>query len=102
LRATVDLEHEWCGPRVDLLARRTPQFLAIALVERCDERLATQVIPDDNERVAVERWRRAFAKRVAHLLVAEILLPEQLPVHVVGIEPERLKVGVDTLAIRDR
>ena len=49
------------------------------------------VIPDHDEVVPVEGGRGALAELVAHLLVAEVLLPDGRSVHVVGIEPERLE-----------
>ena len=101
--AAVHLEDERRRPRVDLVARHAPQLLAVALVERRRRTtVAVQVVPDDDERVAVQRRRRALAELVAHALVAEVLLPEQLAVHVVGVEAERLEVGEDVLAVGDR
>ena len=66
-----------------------------------DERLAVQVVPHDHQRVAVQHRRGPFAELVAHPLVAEVLLPQQLPVHVVRVEAERLEVGVQALAVGD-
>ena len=44
----------------------------------------------------------ALAELVAHLLVAEIVLPEQLAVHVVGVQPARVEGRVDALAVGER
>ena len=85
-------------PRVDLGAVLAPELLSGALVESGDERLAL-VIPLDDEAIAEERRRAAFAERVAHLLVAEILLPDELAVHVVGVVPERVERRDHVLAV---
>ncbi len=101
LRAALVLDDERRGPGVDLVALHAPDLVAGRLVERDDERLAL-VVPDDDE---VRPWsdrRRALAELVAHLLVAEILLPHQLAVHVVGVEPLRLERRDDVLAVGDR
>ena len=75
----------------------------VALVERDDERRARhEVIPDDDEVVAVERRRGSLAELVAHPLVAEVLLPDERPVHVVGVEAERVERRDDVLAVGDR
>src|SRR5262249_15605944 len=100
LRATVLLDYERCGPRVDLLPIDAPDLVAALRVERDDERL-TLMIPDDDEAVAVEHGRTALAELIAHLLVAEIFLPQELPVHVEDEHPLRLEPGVDALAVGD-
>ena len=103
LRPAFVLDDERRRPGVDLVARHAPQLVAGALVERDDERRARHVVvPDDDERVAVERRRRALAELVAHLLVAEVLLPDQRAVHVVAVEAARLERGDDVLAVGDR
>ncbi len=102
LRAAVVLDDQRRRPGVDLLARLPPQLLAVALVERGNERLAVEVIPDDDDGVAVQRRRGALAELVAHALVAEILLPQERAVHVEGIEAEGFEVGVQPLAVGER
>jgi hypothetical protein len=79
-----------------------PQLLARGLVERDHVRRLIEMIPDDDERVAVEDRRRSFAELVAHLLVAEVGLPDQLAVHVVGVEAARFEVGEKVRAVGDR
>ena len=101
LCAAVVLDDERRRPRVDLLALHPPDLRAGALVERDDERGAL-VIPDDDQVVAVECGRGTFAELVAHLLVAEVFLPDERPVHVVGVEAERLEEGEDMLAVGRR
>src|SRR5688500_20290532 len=60
------------------------------------------MIPDDHESVAVEHRRTALAKLVAHRLVAEILLPHELAVHVVRVKAARLERCNDMLAVGHR
>src|SRR4030095_14915259 len=86
------------APAVDLVTVLPPELVARELVERGDERLSL-VIPLDDDTVPVEDGRLAFADPLAHLLVAEILLPERLAVHVVRVEAERVEERVDVLAV---
>ena len=100
LRAAAVLDDERSRPRIDLVACRAPAFLACALVEPDDERPAL-VIPDDNEHVAVERRRAAFAELHPHRLVAEILLPDRRALHVEGVDAARLEGRDDVRAVGD-
>ena len=89
-------------PQLSISCRSVRQSFGAGLrVERDDERRSL-VIPLDDDPVAVQDRRLPFAELLAHLLVAEIFLPEQLAVHVVGVEPERVEEGVDALAVGDR
>ncbi len=56
------------------------------LIERDDERLAL-MIPYDDETVSEEDRRAPFAELVSHVLTPKLLAPEQLALHVVGIQP---------------
>ena len=88
--------------QVSISSRLTRHSSApVRLVERDDERPAL-VIPDARRGIAVQHRRRALAELVAHLLVAEVLLPDELAVHVVGVEPLRLERRDDVLAVGDR
>ena len=100
LRLAVHRRDERRGPRVDLRARLPPDLIARSLVECGHERFAL-VIPDDHQRVAVQRRRAAFAERAAHALVAEILLPHQLAGHVVGVQAARLERRDHVLTVHD-
>src|SRR5713101_6690790 len=60
------------------------------------------MIPDDDEAVLVEDGGAALAELIAHLLVAEILLPDWLAVHVVHEHALRLEPRVHALPIGDR
>jgi hypothetical protein len=103
VRPPVVFDDERRRPGVDLVARGAPEFLPRPLVERHDERRALdEVIPDHDERVAVQGRRRAFAELVPHRLVAEVLLPDQRAVHVVAVEAARLERGDDVFAVGDR
>ena len=102
LGAAVDLQDERRRPGIDFVAGDAPQFLAVALVDRRHEGSVTvEVVPDDDQRVAVQRRGGPFAELVAHTLVAEVLLPEQLAVHVVGVQPERLEIREEGLTVGD-
>jgi hypothetical protein len=59
------------------------------------------VIPHDNQEAPVQRRRAPLAELVAHRLVAEIFLPDELAVEVVGEDPARLEGRDDNLAVGD-
>ena len=90
LRAAAMLDDVGRGPRVDLVAAHAPELLAGVLVERRDVR-ALRVIPHDDQPIAIEHRRASLAELVAHRLVAEIFLPDELAVHVVGVDAARLE-----------
>ena len=102
LRAPAVLDDQGCGPGIDLVPVRPPALLAGAGVERRDERLSADVIPGHHQRVAVQRRRRPLAERVAHETVAEIDLPQQLPVEVVGVQAPRSEERVEPLPVGHR
>jgi hypothetical protein len=86
LGAAVVLHHERRAPRVDVLPLGAPDLLARGRVERDDER-GTLMVPHDNELVAVQNGRASgLANLGKHTLVAEMLLPEQCAVDVVGVQ----------------
>jgi len=60
------------------------------------------MIPDDDDGVAMQDRRRALAELIAHPLLAEDFLPAQRAVHVVGVQPERLEVREERLAVGER
>src|SRR6185436_35878 len=62
----------------------------------------TLLIPNDHQAVVVQHWRTALTELVAHQLVAEIFLPEQLAVHVVDVHALRLEPREYALAVGDR
>jgi hypothetical protein len=79
-----------------------PQFLAGPLVEGNHVRGLIEMVPDHHQRVAVQDRCRAFAELIAHLLVAEVGLPDQFAAHVVGVEAAGLEVGKNVRAVGDR
>src|SRR6266540_1897468 len=101
LRFAADVNDERRAPAVDLLPVRAPQFGAGQLVQRGDEGLSL-MIPLDNDAVPVEDGSLPFAELLAHLLVAEIFFPQQLSVHVIRVEAERIEIRVDVLAVGHR
>ena len=81
-------------------SRSAPTLRAGLLVQRDDEGRAF-VVPGDDDRVAVEGRGAPFAEAPAGLHLAQVLLPDQLPVHVQAIDAAGAEVGDDALAVRD-
>jgi hypothetical protein len=60
------------------------------------------MVPRDHQTVARQNRGTSRLTHVGkHLLLAEMLLPEQVPCHVVGIQAARFEEGVDTLTVGD-
>ena len=90
------------GPVGLLVARDAPDLLAGLLVEHDHERVAF-VIEHEDELVAGEHGRHAFAEGHPHAhLHAEVLLPDQRALEVVAVHPARSEERVDVLAVGDR
>ena len=94
LRLAVALEDRRRRPRGNLFALRAPHFLAGRDVERREERAALDValhdhhvLPDD--RRAADAPLVVGVEEPAGVEDAEVLLPEQLAVEVVGVKPLR-------------
>src|SRR5262249_12697055 len=107
LRLAVRLEDRGGGPRRDLVALRAPHVFAGRRVERRDEGVALDVALHDHE-ILVDDRRAADAPLVigieepAGVEHAEILLPQELSVEVVRIQPLRTERHDHLLAVGDR
>ena len=88
-----------CGPRIDLVPIRAPALVPGPLVERHDERLPADVIPRHHQRVLVQCRRGPFAERVPHAASAEVDLPLEVAVQVVGIQPPRSEEREQVLTV---
>ena len=88
------------GPGGLFVASDFPALLAGAFVEGVKERVAF-MIPANDERVAMEHGRTAFAVRVERLHPAEVLLPFQLALEIEAIKAARTEEGVKPLAVGD-
>ena len=87
---------------VDLRAGLVGQKdLARVRVQGDQERVAL-VVEHVQQGVPVQRRRRALPEGIAHAqLDAEVLLPEQLPVQVEAVDPERAEGRDQALAVGD-
>jgi len=82
-----------------LIAGRLPHGFAGEHVEGGDERIAF-LVAGDNDFVATEGGRGAFAEAHEHFHFAEVLAPELLAVHVVAIEAAGAEEGPEIGADR--
>src|SRR5688500_18766902 len=60
------------------------------------------MLPDNDDAVTKDRRRASFAELISHFLVAEILFPQHLSIHVVDKEAARFEPCVDALSCRGR
>src|SRR4051812_1999204 len=89
------------APGRRLVARLTPALLTGFLVER-DHEVRTLVVPVDHECVAVKRGRGPFAEGIPGLHLPEVLLPFEIAVEIVAVDPARAKRHIEMLAIGHR
>ena len=59
------------------------------------------MVPDNDDLVSVEERRAAFPEFQSNRHVAQVLLPDQIPLHVQTVETEGTKIDVDMFTIGD-
>ena len=102
LAAAVVLHHVGRRPVVRLGALRAPDLAAGRGIEHHQE-AGVEVIEVQQQPAVVQRQRRALAERHVHAHPdAEVLLPEELAVHVVGVEPAGAEEREHARAVGDR
>ncbi len=104
LRLPVHLMHRRRAPRRHVTPRDAPQLLAAPGVERPEERPLLNIRLDDHDVVVKDGRAPGFPLRrrvgePAGVEHAEVLLPEQLALEVVGVEPFRPEKGDQAFAV---
>ena len=98
LRLAFVLDHERRGPGGLFIARNFPELLSGAFVKGVEVRVSF-VIPANNEPVAVEHGRTAFAVGVERVHPAKVLRPFQIARQIEAIETARTEEDVNVLAV---
>ncbi len=104
LRLPVDRVNGRCAPCRHVAARDAPHFAAVLRVEHREEGSLLHVRLDDHHAVMDHRRAARLPLRAGHHVVAgveqaEVLLPEQLPLHVEDVEPFGAEEGRDAFAV---
>ena len=94
-------DYEGSGPGGLFIASNFPERFAGVFVKGVNEGV-TLLIPANDERVAVEHGRTAFAMGVERIHSAKIFLPYQLAFQIQAIEATGTEEGVEPFTIRQR